>query len=207
MDTQTPVSNWLIRYCMDSASESPVDLLEELLADAQCDTFGPVHHLAAGAALLTGYYNALLVEDTHARDDTLFNALIKLEERAASVPGASCAHWGVCGAAISIGMAYALINDSKPLKEEGWSEGQLLVASILERIAQVGGPRCCKRDARLAVEVAITFFANRDTAMQVSFTEHPACVTAPLNKVCKGKQCPYSSSWSHPKQVRIGGGA
>ena len=75
--------------------------------------------------------------------------------------GAACAKWGVCGAAASCGMAFAILSGNAPLKKEGWGEGQCMVAQILAAIADAGAPRCCKRDSRIAVRVASSWFNDQ----------------------------------------------
>ena len=46
---------------------------------------------------------------------------------------------------------------SSPLHKDAWPFPQKLVSIILSRLADVGGPRCCKRTSRIAIEEAVHF--------------------------------------------------
>lgn len=158
------------------------------MADPRCMAFGPIHHYIDGAVLLTCFRN---VEGAPDRDERLADDLEKLRESSACVPGAACANWGVCGAAASVGMAYAIIAQNAPLKEDGWSEGQLLVAHLLEDIAKTGSPRCCKRDSRIAVGEAVPVFNHDFGSRMKELDESPTCRVMDANSVCMGPACAY----------------
>lgn len=185
---------WMVELLVASASVAPAELLEQVMANPRCPAFGPLHHFAVGAVLLTCWHNAAARPD---RDVSLRADLEDMATRAASVPGATCARWGVCGAAASAGMAYAIVRQNAPLKDEGWQEGQLMVSELLARIARAGSPRCCKRDCRVAVVAALPHF-NALGGPQLAETDGvPACATYPQNSVCMGARCPY-----HPDHSR-----
>lgn len=81
-----------------------------------------------------------------------------MANRTKAVPGAAYAHCGVCEAAASVDMAYAIIRNSAPLQKEGWADGQLMVSHLLTAIAHAGTPSCCKRDARVAIHESVHYF-------------------------------------------------
>ena len=124
----------------------------------------------------------------------LEDALNAMAERAAMVPGAACARWGVCGAAASCGMAFAIAAENAPLKADGWSEGQTMVSEILAAIAKAGAPRCCKRDSRIAVQVALSWFNGYFGAGFEQPSQVAVCVSMPHNTVCMGSACVYHPS-------------
>ena len=175
---------WVRDVCLEWKGDDPADLLERLMGDCRCATFGPVHHYLVGAALLT-----CARDGSGGRD--LGHVLDELSERASCVPGASCAKWGVCGAAASCGMAFALLAGNSPLRSEGWSEGQLMVADILRGIAEAGAPRCCKRDSRIAVAIAVPWFNGHLGTRMTTGEETPACGVSGANSACLGRACPY----------------
>lgn len=179
---------WVTETLMASSSVSPAELLEQVMADPRCPAFGPLHHFVVGAVLLACWRNA---EGSGERDELLRADLEELSERSSCVPGATCARWGVCGAAASVGMAYAIVRGNAPLKDEGWQEGQLMVAEVLGRIARSGSPRCCKRDARVAVEAAIPHLNALGGPQLSRGGEVPTCATYGQNSVCMGERCPY----------------
>lgn len=183
--------DWVIEVLADSRSNCPEELLEEVMADARCAAFGPIHHFVVGAVLLACARSS---EGGPEGDARLRADLEELATRAGCVPGAACAKWGVCGAAASAGMAYAILRESAPLRREGWSEGQLLVTRLLGAIARAGSPRCCKRDARIAVREAVDAFDGLPGVSLRRATCAPVCATAPENSVCLGERCPFHPS-------------
>jgi len=188
MVDQTCAYTWVVDRLMANRSACPGDVLEEIMADPRCDAFGPVHHFVVGAVLLACWRNAQALSN---RDEALRADLEELAVRAKSVPGATCARWGVCGAAASAGMAYAIVRENAPLKAEGWSEGQLVVADLLSAIARLGAPRCCKRDSRVAVKEAIAHFNRLGGAVLEEQATLPICATMHANTACMGPSCPW----------------
>ena len=117
--------------------------------------------------------------------------LAELERRSNAVPGGVCAHWGICGAAISCGMALSILLENAPLKPEGWSDAQLMVADIAEKIAKAGALRCCKRDSRIAVRVATGWF-NKLLGTDLALPSgSPTCGVSSRNEACLTTGCPY----------------
>lgn len=157
MEASKRTVDWANAICLASDSLCPADLLEEVMSAPECAPFGPVHHYLVGVTLLTCARNAMGTEALPAQ-------LAELERRSNAVPGGVCAHWGICGAAISSGMALSILLGNAPLKPEGWSDAQLMVADIAEKIAKAGAPRCCKRDSRIAVRVATGWFSTGSSA-------------------------------------------
>lgn len=176
---------------MASRSTIPAELLEEVMADERCVAFGPIHHVIVGAVLLTCWRNA---EGLPKRDALLAADLEEMFSRSTCVPGAACARWGICGAAASAGMAYAIVRGNAPLREEGWQEGQLMVSELLSNIAHSGSPRCCKRDARVSVCSAVQYFNALGGKKLLAWDKTPTCASFSANAVCMDERCSY-----HPK--------
>lgn len=180
--------DWIIDLLMGSSSTTPAELLERVMADSRLVAFGPIHHFIVGAVLLTCWRNA---EGSVDRDALLRADLEEMVARSSLVPGATCARWGVCGAAASAGMAYAIVCGNAPLRKEGWQENQLMVSELLADIARSGSPRCCKRDTRVAIRGALPHFNSlRGPSLDVWETV-PTCVSYAQNSVCAGERCPF----------------
>lgn len=199
-------TSWIKEICLQWQGRCPADLLERLMADERCVAFGPIHHCLVGASLLACAQRAPLsggeiaateascespARAQQALPTSLDAALDTLFERAHCVPGAACAQWGVCGAAASCGMAFAIMAENAPLKAAGWSEGQAMVSEILAAIAKAGAPRCCKRDSRIAVQVALPWFNEHFDAGLEQPSQVPVCASMPHNTVCMGPACVY----------------
>ena len=83
----------------------------------------------------------------------------------------------------------SVLLDSNPLHKEMWPIPQRLTAECLAAIADVGGPRCCKRTCRLAVERAAAFTAER---LGVSMPARAVnCRYRAKNRECILRACPY----------------
>lgn len=187
--TEDKSYSWAYEYCLGSDERDPSVLLEELMAQDNCQAFGPVHHFLTGAALLTCLRNA----QGDAGKSRLPEDLAVLGARSSAVPGAACALWGVCGAAISAGMAYAIVAENAPLKAEGWREGQHVVSDIERVIVETGTPRCCKRDSRIAVRVAAAAFTHDFDVSMLCKEWEGECAVSDVNTVCLGGKCPFRS--------------
>ena len=150
-----------------------------------CHMHGPEHHVLVGATLLTAYQNA------GGRLD-LESALREMYSRGKAVPGGACGFWGACGAGISAGQFLAIATASTPLAEEPWGLSNQMTALALDRIGKVGGPRCCKRDAWLAVLAAVDF-VREHLGVEMGRSV-PVCTYSARNGQCIGRRCPFSAA-------------
>ena len=172
----------VIGLCAEETSKDPAEIIEKMMAMPFCHMHGPEHHVMVGAALLTAYHNA-------GGDIDLRGALTEMISRGKAVPGGSCGFWGACGAGISSGMFVSIISKSTPLTNEPFALSHKMTARSLEKIGEIGGPRCCKRDSFLSILSAVDFVK---THFGVGM-EKPeiVCRYSPLNNQCIGKRCPF----------------
>ena len=168
--------------CLSETSRDPIAILERLMSLPFCRMHGPEHHVLTGAALLTAYRNA-------GGEIDLPKALEELYKRAAAVPGAACGFWGACGACISTGQFFSIVTGSGPLAQEPWGKCIQMTAKALSSLAEVGGPRCCKRDSYLSILAAVDH-----TAQQLNIHMEktvPVCTRSHLNQQCIQSRCPF----------------
>ena len=175
----------IIGICLDETSKDPVEIIEKMMSQEFCHMHGPEHHVMVGAALLTAYKNAGGSID-------LPSALKEMMERGKSVPGGACGFWGACGAGISSGMFVSIISGSTPLSVEPFGLSNLMTSRSLERIGSVGGPRCCKRGAFLAMTAAIDLVKEH---LGIEMEKRKiVCGHSAQNGQCIGRRCPFSKS-------------
>ena len=174
--------NNITTLCLAETSKNPVEILLNLVNRLDCPVHNPVHHILVGSALLTAYKNA-------GGDIDLEKSLAELKNRAEQVPGGACGYWGACGAAISSGMFVSIVTGSTPLKNEEWKLSNLMTASSLGAIGEIGGPRCCKRNSYLAITQAVNF-AKENLSVEMELSKIK-CTHFNQNSQCIGTRCPF----------------
>lgn len=174
----------MFKVCLNHKSKNPFTVLEDLMNMDCCHMNGPEHHVFLSSALLTAYKNA-------GGDIDLEEALKESYVRGAKVPGGTCGFWGTCGAAVSSGQFVSIVTKSNPLADEPWGLCNKMTANSLTAIADVGGPRCCKRNCWLALYQAIDF-AKENLGVEMEADKVISCNHIPENKQCIGKRCPFA---------------
>lgn len=173
---------FFIPFLLGSEERSPLTLLEQVMALPQVHMHGPEHHAIVPCVLLTAFHNCGGGNDLKA---DLSTAL----KRGKQVPGGTCGFWGVCGAAAGAGIYMSILTGSSPVNENAWAIPQQLVARCLTTLAEVGGPRCCKRTSRLCIREAARFTAE---LFGIEMPETPVrCSYMKQNRECIGRSCPY----------------
>ena len=176
-------ANMIIEACLHEVSKSPIDIFNHIAHMDFVGIHGPEHHVLDGAALLTAFYNA-------GGEIDLQNSLQELMKRGLQMPGAICGMWGVCGAVSSMGAALSVIDGTSPLStDSSWGKHMEFTSKALHSLSQVGGPRCCKRDAFLSFQNAIQYVnENYDVELQNSKVE---CGFSEKNAQCIKERCPF----------------
>lgn len=169
--------------CLRADDRDPIALAQRIMADARIHPNGPEHHSLVGAVLLAAYRNA-------GGDVNLLPALAELRKRSLQVPGGTCGYWGCCGAAISAGQFYSIAVGCTPLKQQEWADTARLTSDIMGAIADIGGPRCCKRTSFVAIETAVRH-VELTTGVTMDLPDRVTCTFMAGNDQCRGRGCPY----------------
>lgn len=182
----TAKTNRIKEMCLASTTTDPILLAIEMMKDPLISIHGPEHHILDGAALLSAIYHSGVHFDLEA-------ALDQIIERGNQMPGAICGNWGVCGSAASVGAALAILHHTGPLSDnEDYKMNLELTSQALSKIAKIGGPRCCKRNAYLSLSTAIELLHK----YQIHLDNHPTqCEFSSKNKQCIHEKCPF---YPHP---------
>lgn len=173
----------IIDACMQEKSKNPIEIFLRIAKRDFVRMHGPEHHVLDGAALLTAFYNA-------GGTIELEPCLKELMNRGMQMPGATCGMWGVCGAVSSMGAALSIIDGTGPVSTDStWGKHMEFTSKALNRLSEVGGPRCCKRDAFLSFEKAIEHInANYDVILESGPVE---CCFSEKNEQCIKGRCPF----------------
>lgn len=175
--------NNIKQMCLKETSINPYEIAKCLMQDTAIPMHGPIHHILDGAAFMTALSNAGMEFDLAA-------ALDELAERGSLMPGATCGKWGVCGSASSLGAALAIIHGTGPLSDNDFYKDNLYLTSrILEKLADIGGPRCCKRNGFTAIDTAIDFVKEK-YGIELEKSEI-RCEFSSQNQQCIKERCPY----------------
>jgi len=173
----------IVDACLREESCDPVEIFFRIAQSDAVRIHGPEHHVLDGAALLTAFYNAGGKIDLPA-------ALEEIMKRGLQMPGATCGLWGVCGAVSSIGAALSIIDETGPLSaDDSWGKHMDFTSVALQSLSQVGGPRCCKRDAFLSFQRAVEYI-NENYAVHLESGEI-VCAFSRRNEQCIKERCPF----------------
>lgn len=165
-----------------SRERDPLLLLEQILALPKVHLHGPEHHCIVPCVLLTAYRNC-------GGELELEPALREALRRSRQVPGGTCGYWGVCGAAAGAGIYMSILLGSNPLHRDAWPFPQTLAADCLRKLAEIGGPRCCKRTSRLCIQLAAERTAEW-LGVEMPLSEI-RCRYVGKNRECIGRDCPF----------------
>ncbi len=173
----------IIQFCKESKIINPVEMFEEIARQNFIRIHGPEHHVLNGAVFLTAFYNA-------GGKINLAESLEELMTRGLQMPGATCGKWGVCGAVTSIGAALSIVDGTSPLSiDDNWGNHMKYTSKTLNDLADIGGPRCCKRHAFLVFESAVEYAKNH---YNITFEyKRPVCKFAEFNQQCIEVRCPF----------------
>ena len=172
-------------YCNQTDEKDPGKIARHLMNHPSVHMHGPEHHFLVPACLLTAYYN-------QTNKPALKPGKISIaRNRASAVLGGFCGSHGNCGAAVGTGIFISIITANTPLGEKEWQLSNKMTAIALLHIADAGGPRCCKRDSYIAIQVAVDYLKKH---FEVELPLSPiTCLHSDRNKQCKKSECNYFS--------------
>lgn len=172
----------LISVLVNSQEKSPFKLLNKVFKLPGIHMHGPEHHLIVPCVLLTVFYN-------NGGEINLEKALGEAMRRGKQVIGGICGFWGVCGAAVGTGIYASIVTGSNPLNASKWHIPQQLTSQTMLKIAEVGGPRCCKRTSFIAISEAIKFTKEK---LGLEIPDNSIkCAFFTRNKECLKARCPF----------------
>jgi len=174
------------KVCAQSDSTRPVELAIALMKSPTVKMHGPEHHFLVPAVLLTAFYN---IKSQH---NEKTKKLHVARQRAENVLGGFCGFYGACGAGVGTGIFISLITDSTPLSTETWGLANKMTADSLACIAELGGPRCCKRDTFLALKCA-SEFVEQHFSVNLPISDPLLCDFSHFNRECLQSDCPFHS--------------
>lgn len=178
---QSDSLDFLETYIKNSNKIDPIEMLIEVMKHPSYNMHGPEHHYIIPAIFLTAMKNSgIKITDNYWQ---------LVLARCSDLPGGTCGYWGACAAALGSGIALSILKECAPLKKEFYGEIHGATANVLNVIAKVGGPRCCKRNVILTAEELASTLKN-DFNIELKTTPY-VCSFMKYNKECLHKNCPY----------------
>ena len=171
-----------LREILNNASGTdPGEILEKVMSHPSVPMHGPEHHAIVPAVIITAVKNTGYPVPEGAVEKTI--------ERGSKVPGRWCGFYGTCGAAIGVGIAVSVLTGATPLTGKTRALANEATALALKKMLD-GGPRCCKRAARKAVETAVDFLNDR-MGINLSRGLVSECINVTRNRECIREECAY----------------
>ena len=83
----------------------------------------------------------------------------------------------------------AIITGSTPLMNEAWGHSNLMTSRSLQKLGEIGGPRCCKRNSYMSILTAIDYVEEL-TGIRMH-RSGITCTHMSSNSQCIGGRCPF----------------
>ena len=172
----------VLDYLLNSSERDPMVLFLQVCQLDGVHLHGPEHHSMVPCVLLTAYRNC-------GGELDLQTALPEGWKRGQKLAGGACGFLGVCGAASGAGIFASIVSGATPLPPRQWAIPQKLTAVCLEAMTEIGGPRCCKRTGRIAIECAAQF-SGKEFGVPLPCSQ-PKCDYSGRNRECIRRRCPF----------------
>ncbi len=177
-------TDYAYNVCLQYKGIDPIALAVDIMNSPVIRMHGAEHHFIVPAVLTTCMHNYLK------STESLKHKLDTIKRRADEETPHACSYdLGTCGAAIGTGVFMSAYLNRELRDEDEWSLSNTIVSQSLKRVADSGGPRCCKRDTYLALETAIEFIRdNFAISLPISTAK---CTFSLRNRTCKHEDCQF----------------
>ena len=170
-------------FALKSKEKDPIRLIKDIMHNDFVNIHGPEHHFLDGLVFM-------LILHNNGLDFDLISSVEELEKRTIKMPGAMCGYWGVCGSVASIGAVFSIIDKTGPLSNSiDYAEHMEFTSSVIKKMSEIGGPRCCKRNAFLSIREGVEY-ANLHYNLNIKISDD-LCEFSSLNLQCLKSACPF----------------
>lgn len=169
------------QVCLHSKESDAVTLMQTIRSHPHFRVHGPEHHALVPAVILAALKNS----GVPISGEQIQTAI----QRGQTIAGGACAFLGICGAAIGVGIAFSVLMGANPYQADNRQFVQKITQEVLETISAYKAPRCCQRDAWLALQKASELLKGK-MGIQLTVNRVIACKQFSENKECIHKQCP-----------------
>lgn len=168
------------RICLTCTERDLICLLRKIRDEQAIPMHGPEHHAIIPGVILAAARNSGL----QVTNGDILTGI----ERGSKVPGGSCGFLGSCGAAIGVGIAFAVLFEATPLTPAARQQAQAATARILAKIAAVKASRCCQRESYIALR-QVAAMSRELLGSRLPADDSLCCRQYDDNHECLRKQC------------------
>jgi MoaA/NifB/PqqE/SkfB family radical SAM enzyme/ubiquinone/menaquinone biosynthesis C-methylase UbiE len=170
------------QVCTTTDEKNLFTLLHLIRSHPALAMHGPEHHAMVPGIILACYRN----NGGKIDQDRITTGI----ERGSKIPGGICGFWGGCGAALGVGIAFAVIMEATPLTPGARQQAQRITARVLSRLAKTKGARCCRRETLSALQEAAAITVEKLKVILPTGANRP-CDQAGRNRECIRKNCQF----------------
>lgn len=175
---------------LQQSTRDPVELFESVIselsniwtASEQLPFHGPWHHGIVPAVIIAALKN----NNYDFSEKDVKEAYI----RGLKIPAGGCGFCGTCGGGTGVGIVISITQKATPFHDKERSRGFEAAVKAQERIGKLGGPRCCRLSAYVAIEQVIKYLKKMDYQLPEQ-KMIGRCKVYQLNAQCHGNRCPY----------------
>lgn len=172
--------------CSASNSSNPVEIFEEINKSPTIPMLGCHHAFMVAGAFITAIKN----------EGSIYVSISMIEEiyhrTQQQAIGGYCGLTGVCGIAPAMGACFAAISGAKCGMDSEQKLTMTAVSEIMQNIAELTGPSCCKAYARRSLEVSQNFLEKHMGIHLSKTTNKPICKHSKKHPHgCRAEKCPY----------------
>jgi MoaA/NifB/PqqE/SkfB family radical SAM enzyme/SAM-dependent methyltransferase len=168
-------------FCLKTEEKDVLKNLMQIRSYPNFPMHGPHHHPMIPGILLAGYRN----NGGQVTEDQIITGI----ERGSLVPGASCAFFGIDGAAVGVGIAFSVILSATPYSAQERQLVQKIVNRVSAKISAYPAARCCLRESYIAFKEAEQI-SRELTPVTIMAQENIQCDQFRETDYCSGKSCP-----------------
>jgi hypothetical protein len=172
------------KTCEATQLTDPMEIALLLMKHPAIPIHGSENHLVTAYSLLAALRNTGKASIGKREFERIAQRLRKASQ-------GICGSWGVCGCAIAAGTVISIITGATYLSDRERSLALRVASKTLEKIAQIGGPRCCKAATFVAIRLTVESFKH-ELAIPIQTSTNPKpCIFSKSNAECLRGRCPY----------------
>ncbi len=176
-------SKTIYEVCLNTNLKDPIAIATQIMNDKNIRMHDLKHHTLVASSLLAAYKNS-------GYDIDLDKALRDADKRGSWFPAGICGLCGTCGAAASAGIFYSIITNTSPHSTETWSDSNLMTSTTLKKVAEISGPRCCKRNTFISILSACDY-VKKKLDVNIEANKNIECQFSERNEECIKGACPF----------------